>query len=239
MTNDELFLKLKILQEEHTQKITEEIKNNKTELEKKIQITSNKVASLETQNLSSERKRRKNNIILFGVEVHKSEILDQTIQIIKDLFGLNLNPWEINNAYIVGKEEEKRGLVIEFVSFFQKINIYRNIEKLKGKNITVINDLCPQDREEQKVLIKYLKIARSKKLEAKIVDFKLIIENRVYTTKELSNVQNFEDLDPRNYCGISNEESRRRSKNLNNSSNSRSTPNAQLVKERSIFSPPV
>ncbi|CAH1105155.1 unnamed protein product [Psylliodes chrysocephalus] len=115
----------------------------------------------------------------------------------------------------------------------------RNIEKPKGKNITVINDLCPQDREEQKVLIKYLKIARSKKLEAKIVDFKLIIENRVYTTKELSNVQNFEDLDPRNYCGISNEESRRRSKNLNNSSNSRSTTNAQLVKERSIFSPPV
>lgn len=51
------------------------------------------------------------------------------------------------------------------------------------------NDLCPEDREDLKVLVKHLKIAKASNIQAKIKGLKLMIDNKEYTAEQLQQIQ--------------------------------------------------
>lgn len=185
LTLADLYQKLLLSQEENTKKVIKSIETNKAELEANLEITVKEVKKLQSRNINLERKIRKNNIIIFGIKINKENILPSTLETLNNLFQTNFIASDIKDVYFIGRTEEKQGVLVEFVTFFQKLNIYKNVQKLQGKNISVVNDLCPEDQESNKILIKHLKIARSQNKEARVKGFRLLVNGKYYTAEEL------------------------------------------------------
>lgn len=189
--------------EELLKKQTESINQNINNTLRRLQNSENNICKLKKRCLYLERRIRKNNIVIFGLTVDGSEIVEQTISKLNELFGLNVTTKDINNIYKIGKSSNPP-IVVEFVSFLLKKQVFHDTDKLKalrGTNISVANDLCEEDRQEQKVLRKHLKVARSDNKQARIVGNKLEVEGRLYTAAELEDsateyeTQDSDDLD--------------------------------------------
>lgn len=143
---------------------------------------------MESKCLFYERKLRKNNIVVFGLDnVNKSDLAEYTLEKLNKALDLNFKINDVNNVYKIGRSE-KPPVVVEFISYLKKIEIFKDIEKLrtlKGKGISVSNDLCKADRENQKILRKHLKIARSQNQQVRLKGNKLEIEGVLYTVEDL------------------------------------------------------
>lgn len=97
---------------------------------------------------------------------------------------------DINNLYPLGKAKDCP-VKIEFVSYLKKAAIFNNIQKLKGSNISIANDLTPKQREENKILRKHLYLAKQNESNVcYIKKNKLHVNNLIYAPNEL---QNFEE----------------------------------------------
>lgn len=124
---------------------------------------------------------------MFGLTVDGSDLVAQTLAKLNSLLDLTLTTGDINNIYKIGRGTNSP-IVIEFVSFLKKAEVFKDTEKLKSlKNtgVAVGNDLCREDREHQKILRKHLKRAKEAGQEAKIIGDKLKINSRVFTITEL------------------------------------------------------
>lgn len=200
MPNDDMSVRqlydlLKKLQDDQTEKLSREINRNREEIDKKLRIVEQDIEKLKNNYLHLERKRRKNNIVVFGLQVDEADILNSAITALNLALNINIKYSDINNIYFVGKRHSyKKGILIEFVSYLTKQSIFKNISKLKGKKVTIAHDLCLEDQQKQKILVKHLKLARDKNKTAKIKGFKLQIEDKIFTAEELESNIDVEDL---------------------------------------------
>lgn len=174
-----LYELLKASNEEQTKILAQEITKLKT-------LTDQRVEALSVRCTNSERARRKNNVVVFGLEIG-DQLVNNTISEINRLLELNIQEQDINNIYYVGKQERKRGIVIEFVSYLKKLSIFKNVKKLKGTKVAIVNDLIPEDRLINKILVKHLKIAKQENKQARIRGNLLEIEGKKYTADQLEN----------------------------------------------------
>lgn len=175
-------------------------------LSKKIDETVIQNVYLQKKCLYLERKLRKNNIIIFGLDPQKETLIADTINTLNRLLNLNISKSDINNIYIVGTSE-KPPVIVEFLSFLTKTDIFKNITKLRGTGVSITNDLSVEDRNEQKVLYSHLKLAREQKLQARISGNKLIIDNNPYTVEQLQHLENLsetESADPTSETEVDN-----------------------------------
>lgn len=194
LSTRELYDLLRKSQEEQTEKLTSEFAKNREEFNKKIRSTQKSIKSLNDKYLTVERKLRKNNIIVFGLEVRPDKVLEDTLKLLNQKLTLKLEKGDINNIYLIGKEEKKRGVLIEFISYLSKQDIFKNVSKLKGSKISITNDLCPTDRETQKVLVEHLRQARSENKQAKIKGFHIEIEGQTFSAGDLEKVESESEL---------------------------------------------
>lgn len=195
LSTNELYELLVKVSENQTRDLKEQIKLSIETQNKTIKIANEKLEKLANRCLYLERKSRKNNIIIFGLEI-KEHLLKETITTLNSLLNLNYSESDINNIYKIGQGSNPP-IVVEFISFLRKIEVFKDLDKLKKlkeKNIAISNDLCEEDRKEQKLLRKYLKEAREKQLNAKIRGNKLEINNILYTVNQLENG----DINPEN-----------------------------------------
>lgn len=172
-------------------KQTAEINKNIDQKLKIVKRVEEKVEALEKKNLMLERRLRKNNIVIFGLTIDGSEIVEQVITKLNGLLNLEITRSHINNIYRIGKRNNPP-VIIEFVSYLRKAEIFKNPEKLKalkGTKIAISNDLCEEDRETHKLLRKHLKLAREQNKQARIVGHRLEVENSLYTIDELENTE--------------------------------------------------
>lgn len=170
-----------------TEDIKAEIQHNITTVSNTLQRVNLETENLKKKNLYLERKSRKNNVIIFGLHSNDENLLENTIKVLNELLEVNIKEEHINNIYRIGQNNSP-AVIIEFISYLKKRTLFQNIDalkKLKEKGIAIANDQCYEDRQEQKVLRKHLKIARSQNLEAKIKGFRLFINNKAFTAKEL------------------------------------------------------
>ncbi|CAG9819955.1 unnamed protein product [Phaedon cochleariae] len=201
LTNTELFDKL-------SQVILTESSKTKSELKEEIQKENKKILdslllqetkieqlektsrSLELNHKLSDRKQRRNNLIIFGLEIPEREnLIDFVLKKVDDLLGVNILPNDINNIFsFVTSQKSKIAAKIEFISYLKKISVLQEVGKLKGTQIFIANDLSYDDRQELKVLQEYLKLARSKNLNAKIRGLRLHIDDTSYTATEVKNL---------------------------------------------------
>lgn len=189
-------LQLIIIQNDEIKADIAQIKSDLSTQNNKIAIINSKVENLEKENqelkkrvLATERKTKRNNIIIFGVNEDITDILSFIIKLIADTLQVSCTVGDINNIYRIGQKsvEKPRPIILELISNLKKQKIFHVINKLKGTGITFSNDQIPEDREEHTFLYQQLKIAKQKQYNAKIVRNKLVVNGESYTYEDLKN----------------------------------------------------
>lgn len=186
---------LELLLQKQTVEITTGINKTINQVNKKIANNIEKIEETKRRCLYLERKQRKNNVIIFGLKIDETPILLQTLNKLNEVLGVNISKTDINNIYPLGKNS-KPPVLLEFISYLTKQELFKDPEKLKalkGTGISISHDLCQEDRQNQKILRKHLKIARDQNKQARIKGQKIEIDNVLYSAKEL------EEYDETNY----------------------------------------
>lgn len=162
--------------DEKLQPILEENKCLKTEIQK----LNEKVRHLEDKN-------KKNNLILHGIketEKNHQELLNTIKETLKNL-DINIDNYEINNYYRLGrKQDEKkvRPILITFTSFQKKITILKNKMKM-SKHTYITEDFSKETMELRKNLQEKLKQEKQNGKDAFIRNNKIVIRETSDTEK--------------------------------------------------------
>lgn len=190
LTNSQLYgLLVKVIKNQ-TEELKAEINKNIQDLSKKVDSVESKVETLQNKILSLERRSRRNNVIIFGMNVDKLNLLNNSLEFLNKTLGTNLQRNEINNIYLGGnKTKDKHHIVIEFISYLQKQSIFKNIGKLKNSGVAIVNDMCFEDRQTQRVLKDHLKNAKSQNHQVKIKGSRLEIDGKLFTLEDLKKLE--------------------------------------------------
>lgn len=190
-SNRELLSQLKEFIKEEIRENREEIikENNKilNQLQtntKRLDTLENKYNALELRCIQLDRIQRKNNIIIFGLQSSPQNLLNFVIDKLEQLLEIKINKHYINNIYQL-KGKNPNPIKLEFTSNLVKQEIVKNSKKLKGTNISIVHDLCLEDREDNKVLYSHLKAARANNQRARIKGKTLEVEEDIYTIQQL------------------------------------------------------
>ncbi|CAG9822052.1 unnamed protein product [Phaedon cochleariae] len=195
---------IKTLLKEQTVELKNEIKTNVKHIHQNIEQTIKKLEIVEKQCIFLERKIRRNDIIIFGLDLQDTNLPKATLLKLNELLGLKLKLNDINNVYKLHKKPNSP-IKVEFISFLKKLEIYQNKEKLrnfKELKISISNDLCHRDQEDQKILRQHLEQAREENKTARIRGNKIEIEGNWFTVEDLKEnesdvkTDSAEDSDP-------------------------------------------
>lgn len=184
--NEEQTDRLAKVAEAHTKLLRDEIRTNVKEVEVRLEKALKKIEDLKKKHIETERRLRRNNIVIFGLQPTR-DLLNNTLTKLNEILHLGLQESDVNNIYRTGKE--KSVIIIELLSFLKKKQIFSKVKELKGSGIAITNDLCYEDREDRKVLRFHQQKALAQKLEAKIKGNTLIVENKVFTLEDLLNLE--------------------------------------------------
>lgn len=199
ITNSQQLEEIKRLICDSNTELANKIENLYLELTASVKILNNKIGELQSENKHLkdrvellERKGRRNNIIIFGLAIaENTNVVNFVAQSLSDLLKIQVTRGEINNAYLVGQKAlNVRPVIVEFVNFTKKTEIFKNCNKLKGSAVSISNDLTIKEREVTRVLVRNLKEARGKKLSAKIKNNLLYIGDDIFTYEQLLNKSN-------------------------------------------------
>lgn len=190
---------------EEVRKIRSELKNAIEASEVRILLTvehlKGKITKLENENNqlkrrldSLDRKSRKNNIVVFGVNREPSlKYIPFFCGEIKSLVGVDLCETDIGDIYSLGKTRAAP-LKVEFVSYRKKELILRNCSRLEETGIRIASDQTEMQRAEGKLLREYLNEVRKNRPEKSYIKArKLYVGEEVYTVEELEKLKRFGD----------------------------------------------
>lgn len=203
--NDKQLGAFKVILKEETTEIKKEIYEIKTaitESERRIKLLQDSNCILQKKNEYLERKLKKNNIVIFGLEVEKENLVNDVIRHLSELLHINIDISQINNVYKIGKQPTNQPIVVEFLSYLVKVEVLKNCKNLKGTKISISDDLSKADQAVRKCLLKHQKEAKNNNLNAYIRGNKLMINNDVYTVEDLekentiTNLNNENDHEP-------------------------------------------
>lgn len=190
-TSDDLYSKILKALKEQTDEIKSDIQHINSQISNEAALTRAKISTIESyQNklkdniIHLERVARKNNIIIFGLEITEQNLVSAVIKKLNELMDINLCETDINDIYKLNKNKISP-IKVEFVSFLKKKLIFGSVKKLKGKNIYINNDLCKEDQEKDKILRSHLKQAREKGYNAYIRKGKIIINKETFSPDQL------------------------------------------------------
>lgn len=215
----ELYKLIVASNEKQTENIKKELHSNIERITANIDSSEQKIKAIQKKQLDFERRQRRNNIIVFGIETTDGNLVQQVLDILNNLLGTSLVEQDIDNLYRVGRNTNSP-VLIEFISYLKKTIVFKNTRKLKGSKVSIAHDLCPEDREEHRILRKHLKIAKEKKLQAKIKGHQLEIDGELYTAEELERKsEESEEESSEGECqesGVKKNEKKQRQKGNNN-----------------------
>lgn len=178
-------------------RLDRKLQDFKVDCGEKVKILENRVKELEKQNkdLSKEivllqKNERKNNIVIHGLnpESEGINIEDHVRRVIVGRMNLQLNETDLSDVYRLGKGE-KGPVIVEFRSKAKRTEILKKSASLKGTNIFVSQDLIPEEREKQKILVNYMKDYRKKGRKAIIKGGNLIVDGEVCSLERLKKLQ--------------------------------------------------
>lgn len=182
-------------------RLLEEIKQIRNEL-KDLKLSLGKVEANLTEKINNsfeskqfeienrlehiERKIKKNNIVVFGLEIntyHTSALVEAVTSFFETHLETKVELSEINNIYTIGRSH-KKPIVIEFVSYLRKISILKVANKLAGKNIFINHDLTQAEQRKNKILRRQLKLAKAEDPKAYIRKDRLYYNGEVFTASD-------------------------------------------------------
>lgn len=150
--------------------LREEIKATNERWEKKYKEMENKFKNLEKRVENLENEKRKNNIIVTGLDMEgkNEEWKKQMEEWINTELGVENKVKEV--IEIVPKK-----YLVKMQNFEEKLGILKNKNKLKGKRIYIDSDLTPREREVQKKLRREMRKLKEEGKVVKIGHMKLIV----------------------------------------------------------------
>lgn len=168
-----------------TQSVTDSIMRNIDDKIKPI-LEENKYLKNEVQKLNDkarylENKGKKNNLILHGIkeiENNRQELFNLIKDIMKGL-NVDINSYEINNYYRLGKKHDEgkvRPILISFTSFLKKLEILKNKMKMP-KHAYITEDFSKETIELRKNLQEQLKQEKQNGKDAFIRNNKIILRD--------------------------------------------------------------
>ncbi|CAB3219824.1 unnamed protein product [Arctia plantaginis] len=184
-----LFDKLQIEMQKQTMELQTSITNNIMEsLDEKLQpiiaenkILKTKLGKLEIEVESLKRAKKQNNLIFFGIkEDEKSnlELLQKVKKILGTDLSINLEDYEVNNIYRIGKKlsDKARPTLVTFVNEWKK----NEVRKLKKnlKDVYISEDYTKDVLEKRKMLQPQLMEERKKGNIAYLKFDKIIIKGK-------------------------------------------------------------
>ncbi|XP_037295310.1 uncharacterized protein LOC119189515 [Manduca sexta] len=125
-----------------------------------------KVCDLEKEVKYLKREKKGNNIIIFGLEEGEnsiSELFKSVKIILKEDLNINMEQFEINNLYRLGKnkvQNKPRLVLCSFINTWKKDEIMKNRKNLK--KIYISEDYSKEVLEKRKALLPLLKEEREK-----------------------------------------------------------------------------
>ncbi|KAK9879993.1 hypothetical protein WA026_008506 [Henosepilachna vigintioctopunctata] len=127
----------------------------------------------------------KKHIIIFGLEKPLEVSPAFICEEIRRLLQVELKESDISDLYQLGKKNNSP-IKVEFISYFKKKEVISNARKLKGSQISIANDLTPQQREEVRKLKSFLrKIKDRTSKKAYIRGNRVIVGTKEYTLGQL------------------------------------------------------
>lgn len=177
------------------------IEASEARLQLKIEQLKNTVSKLEKENTelkeeveNLKRVQNKKNILIFGLKKKREEITAEGLcKDLKELLGVDLKGSDFGDFYPLGKSDNCP-IKIEFNSNPKKREVLKSCNKLKGKNISIANDLTHNQRQEFKILRKHLFLAKQeeKYKDCFIKGNKLIVNGIAYGIEDLERDENLE-----------------------------------------------
>lgn len=163
--------------------LREEIKQSVLANETRISSCEIEISKIQSEILKIKRSAIKNNVIIFGLNLEDSNLVQSVISQINSLLGTEIAEREVNNIYRLGK---KKSIVkVEFLSFLTKLKVVSNRRELRGTQVYINEDLCEEDRRDAELLRQQLSLAKSKNLKAYIKARCLYVNGDRYTVEEL------------------------------------------------------
>lgn len=201
---------------EFSQREIDDLKSSKKECEKELKAANSKIENLLAQLDSNSGKikqlqdkvnyqedySRRNNIRINGMEEQGSgETWEQTAAAVSSLLEqkMELPGIELERAHRVGirRDGKPRPIIARFSRYCEREAVMRNAKKLKGTNIYVNEDLCPESQSIKMSQMPLLKQARAQGKVAFFRHTKLIIREKT------NNAEAAEEQRVVRPCGVS------------------------------------
>lgn len=182
-SNNEIKEEIKDLKNKSNIEI-ENLKTKNTELETEIQLLKSKLQTLE-------KKQKKFNIIIYGLEETTTQVNKEVIRIINVLLKLKCDIGSFRDIHRIGSKDEvkNRPVLIETVNYQLKTDILKSAKSehkiLKEKGIYFSQDYTSKDYEQRKFLYAQFKLAKEKNYDARIKNNILIVNGDEYSYEQL------------------------------------------------------
>jgi hypothetical protein len=145
----------------------------------------------------SDEERKKNNIIIFGLQERGDEsyleTLDTVVKFLGEKMKIELSRENINYVTRLGRRRGERPILIKF-TVFKKLEVWKNKRNLIGSKIRVDENLSVEDRKVRKELIPFLKDAKKWGHKAFLRKHALIVHGRTYDLSYLKENIQLEDV---------------------------------------------
>lgn len=168
----------------NTEEIKEEIKNVRREMREKEEKWKaekeelmKRIEKLEERQEKEEKDKRRNNIILKGINSQKGNERETVKNFLKEELKVEA---EITQAYTVGNNEQGGIILAQIGTWQNKQQIMQNKSSLKGRNIYVEDDMTKYEREVQREIRNIAKGKRAEGKTAKVGYQKIFIDNVEY-----------------------------------------------------------
>lgn len=194
ITNEDLFNLIK----SENQVLKTEIANVKNEIKSELDILKIKNEYLEKENqelkrqiLFLERRQKKYNVIVYGIEGDEQLTDNKTLAVLNEVLNIPCNNKDLRDIRRIGKKVagKPRPVQIEVINYNLKKEILNKSKEkqaeLKENNIFFTSDYASEDYKERKLLSQFLKAAKEKKYKAKIENNKLVVDGKEYTCNQL------------------------------------------------------
>jgi hypothetical protein len=146
-----------------------------------------------------EYERRKNNIIIFGVQEEADEsylaAIEVTMKFLSDTLRVDISKENIAYVTRLGTRRGERPILVRFTLFFKKLEVWRNKKNLAGTKFRVDEDLSTEERKARRELLQYLKDAKKWGHKAFLREQALILNGRSYGLNYLKENIHLVDVD--------------------------------------------
>lgn len=114
-----------------------------TELKKTLLEKDKKISELESKIDNLEQYQRRQCVRIFGIVEEENEDTNKIAIDVAQKIGVELNVSDIDRSHRVGRRDgdKPRPIIVKFVSYRKRWEIFSNKRKLKGSKITVREDL--------------------------------------------------------------------------------------------------